>query len=105
VATYPGYFYDIKRLVAKYMRVLATLCVDVRFFSTGECLTDSSYQPPAQSGSPFSYKDFKMLWKEMRFSYIHHAKPLGMEYGEYMQRLYSSTLGTELLPARCLSTQ
>ncbi|ELR18210.1 uncharacterized protein ACA1_369530 [Acanthamoeba castellanii str. Neff] len=63
--TYPGYFYDIKRLVAKYMR----------------------------SGSPFSYKDFKMLWKEMRFSYIHHAKPMDMEYGEYMQRLYSSTLG------------
>jgi hypothetical protein len=52
-----------------------------------------------QSGSPFSYKDFKELWKEMRFSYIHHAKPKDMEYSEYMQRLYSSTLGTTACPS------
>lgn len=100
--TYPGYFYDIKRLVAKYMRVygmpsFALMYAFLRMIANRVSTT--------QSGSPFSYKDFKMLWKEMRFSYIHHAKPMDMEYGEYMQRLYSSTLGTELPPARHPSTQ
>lgn len=46
-----------------------------------------------QTGSRYTFEDFKALWKQLRFSYIHHARPKEMDYNEWMQRLYSSTLG------------
>jgi len=70
-APYPGYFYDIKELVGHF----------------------------DQSAKTCSFTEFKQVWSARKLSYIHQAKPRQMEYEEWMQRLFSSTLGFLHIPS------
>lgn len=51
------------------------------------------WQTSTGPGAKCSFSDFKELWRSAWFGYIHHARPKAMDYDEWMQRLYSATLG------------